>query len=112
MSPVVKPFEPALWSFVTDAGSIPPETIFLMTPEQLARTLEDFLATAQNAVILEDGAVLFDLAQSKYSISGEHNKCLLHVWSSERNVVRRVIEAEVKNETLRLDRATPRPIPA
>jgi hypothetical protein len=73
-----------------------------MTPDQLTRTLEDFLAHAQNAVILEDNSVLFDLAQSKYSISGEHNKCLLHVWSSERNVVRRVIEAEVKNETLRL----------
>src|SRR5580704_3104903 len=73
-----------------------------MTPEQLTRTLEDFLASAQNAVILEDNAVLFDLAQAKYSISGEHNKCLLHVWSSERNVVRRVIEAEVKNETLRI----------
>ncbi len=73
-----------------------------MTPEQLTRTLQDFLASAQNAVILEDNTVLFDLAQSKYSISGEHNKCLLHVWSSERNVVRRVIEAEVKNETLRL----------
>jgi hypothetical protein len=73
-----------------------------MTPDQLTRTLEDFLANAQNAVILEDNTVLFDLAQSKYSISGEHNKCLLHVWSSERNVVRRVIEAEVKNETLRL----------
>jgi hypothetical protein len=73
-----------------------------MTPEQLTRTLEDFLASAQNAVILEDGAVLFDLAQSKYSISGERNKCLLHVWSPERNVVRRVLEAELKNETLRL----------
>jgi hypothetical protein len=73
-----------------------------MTPEQLTRTLEDFLATAQDAVVLEDNTVLFDLAESKYSISGEHNKCLLHVWSSERNVVRRVIEAEVKNETLRL----------
>jgi hypothetical protein len=73
-----------------------------MTPEQLTRTLEDFLASAQNAVILEDNTVLFDLAQSKYSVSGEHNKCLLHVWSPERNVVRRVIEAEVKNETLRL----------
>jgi hypothetical protein len=73
-----------------------------MTPDQLVRTLEDFLASAQNAVILEDNAVLFDLAQSKYSISGEHNKCLLHVWSSERNVVRRVLEAERKNETLRL----------
>ncbi len=33
-----------------------------MTPEQLTRTLEDFLASAQNAVILEDGAVLFDLS--------------------------------------------------
>ncbi|HTA25133.1 MAG TPA: hypothetical protein VK763_16485 [Terriglobales bacterium] len=73
-----------------------------MTPEQLTQTLEDFLASAQNAVILEDNTVLFDLAQSKYSVSGEHNKCLLHVWSPERNVVRRVIEAEVKNETLRL----------
>jgi hypothetical protein len=73
-----------------------------MNPEQLTRTLEDFLASAQNAVILEDSVVLFDLAQSKYSISGEHNKCLLHVWSSERNVVRRVIEAEIKNETLHL----------
>src|SRR5580704_5521740 len=73
-----------------------------MTPDQLVRTLEDFLASAQNAVILEDNAVLFDLAQSKYSISGEHNKCVLHVWSAERNIVRRVLEAEVKNDLLRL----------
>jgi hypothetical protein len=73
-----------------------------MTPEQLARTLEDFLANTHNAVVLEDGVVLFDLAESKYSISGERNKCLLHIWSSERNVVRRVIEAEIKNETLHL----------
>jgi hypothetical protein len=71
-------------------------------PEQLIRTLEDFLAVAHDAVIVEDGAVIFDLAQSKYSISGEHNKCLLHLWSAERNVVRRVLEAETKNETLRL----------
>jgi hypothetical protein len=53
-------------------------------------------------VIVEDGAVVFDLAQSKYSISGERNKCLLHLWSAERNFVRRVLEAEVKNEILRL----------
>ena len=52
--------------------------------------------------MLEDGAVMFDLAQSKYSISGEHNKCLLHMWSAERNTVRRVLDAEVKNGTLRL----------
>jgi hypothetical protein len=73
-----------------------------VTPDSLVRTLQDFLASACDAVILEDGVVLFDLAESKYSISGEHNKCLLHVWSSQRNVVRRVLEAEIKHEALRL----------
>jgi hypothetical protein len=66
------------------------------------RTVEDFLTCARDAVIIEDGAVVFDLAQSRYSISGERNKCLLHLWSAERNFVRRVLEAEVKNEVLRL----------
>src|SRR5580692_9309385 len=73
-----------------------------MTPESLVRAVEDFLTCAQDAVIIEDGAVVFDLAQSKYSISGERNKCLLHLWSAERNFVRRVLEAEVKNQVLRL----------
>ena len=73
-----------------------------MTPESLVRTVEDFLGSARDAVIVEDGSVVFDLAQSKYSISGERNKCLLHLWSEERNFVRRVLEAEVKNEILRL----------
>ena len=74
-----------------------------MNPETLVRTVEDSLVGARNAVVMEDGAVEFDLAQSKYSISGEGTKCVLHLWSSERNVVRRVIEAEVKNEVLRLE---------
>jgi hypothetical protein len=73
-----------------------------VTPESLVRTVEDFLLCARDAVIIEDGAVVFDLAQSRYSISGERNKCLLHLWSAERNFVRRVLEAEVKNEILRL----------
>ncbi len=68
----------------------------------LSRTVADFLAEASGAVVLEDGAVAFDLAQAKYSISGEHNKCLLHLWSTERNAVRRVLDAEVKNGMLRL----------
>jgi hypothetical protein len=73
-----------------------------VTPETLVRTVEDFLAEARDAVVLEDGAVAFDLADAKYAVSGESNKCLLHLWSSERNVVRRVLEAEVKNDVLRL----------
>jgi len=73
-----------------------------MTPQALTRTVQDFLSEAAGAVVLENGAVAFDLAQSKYSISGEYNRCLLHLWSAERNAVRRVLEAEVKNGTLRL----------
>jgi len=73
-----------------------------MNPEALTRTVQDFLSEASGAIVLEDGAVAFDLGRSKYSISGEYNKCLLHLWSSERNSVRRVIDAEIKNGSLRL----------
>jgi hypothetical protein len=73
-----------------------------MTPEALTRTLQEFLSEAAGAVVLEDGAVTFDLARAKYSISGELNKCLLHLWSAERNAVRRVLDAEMKGGTLRL----------
>ncbi|HUJ94738.1 MAG TPA: hypothetical protein VLW84_05695 [Terriglobales bacterium] len=73
-----------------------------MKPESLVRQVEDFLSIARDAVVIEDGAVAFDLSRAKYSISGEYNKCLLHLWSAERNVVRRVLEAEVKNDVLKL----------
>lgn len=73
-----------------------------MTSQTLASTLEGFLSGSNNAVVIEDGSVMFDLGQAKYSISGESNKCLLHLWSPERNVVRRVLEVETKGETLRV----------
>jgi len=73
-----------------------------VTPEQLTHVLADFLGQSSSAVILEDGAVIFDLAEARYSISGEHNKCLLHIWSAERNVVRRVLDLETRGETLRV----------
>ena len=37
-----------------------------MTPEALVRTVEDFLSEARDALVLEDGAIAFDLAQAKY----------------------------------------------
>jgi hypothetical protein len=73
-----------------------------MTPASLSQMLSDFLLGAHAAVVVEDSAIAFDLTESKYSISGEYNKCLLHLWSSERNFVRRVLDAEVKGSTLRL----------
>ncbi len=73
-----------------------------MTPDSLSQLLSEFLCGARAAVVVEDGAIAFDLAASKYSVSGEYNKCLLHLWSPERNFVRRVLDAEVKATTLRL----------
>src|SRR6266852_9953854 len=73
-----------------------------MTTETLANALEEFLSGSCGAVVIEDGAVMFDLGHAKYSVSGESNKCLLHCWSEERNVVRRVLEVESKGESLRV----------
>src|SRR5260370_32486103 len=71
-----------------------------MTTDSLSQMLSDFLDGAHAAVAVEDGAIAFHLAESKYSVPGEYNKCLLHLWPSERNFVRRVLDAEVKGTTL------------
>ena len=77
-------------------------TLPVMTTETLAAELEGFLSGSSGAVVIEDGAVMFDLGSAKYSVSGESNKCLLHLWSEERNVVRRVLDVESKGESLRV----------
>jgi hypothetical protein len=73
-----------------------------MTPDLLARSLQEFLAASHSAVVLEDGQVLFDLETAQYSLSSEKGRCLLHLWSPERNVVRHVLDAELKNNMLTL----------
>ena len=73
-----------------------------LDPSRLARELEDLLATAPYSCVLEDGETIFDFSSAKYSISGEWGKCLLHLWSPERNTVRRVVDLERKNGQLRL----------
>jgi hypothetical protein len=73
-----------------------------MDAATLSREIQDFIAASSSGAVVEDGEVLFDLAESRYSISGENGRCVLHVWSSERNCVRRVIDAQQKNGTLQL----------
>ncbi len=73
-----------------------------MNPDLLARSLQEFLASSRGALVLEDGQLLFDLATAQYSVSAEKDRCLLHLWSQERNLVRQVLAAEVKNGTLTL----------
>src|SRR5881394_1450108 len=73
-----------------------------MTTDSLRHVLDEFLAASSGAVVMEDGATIFDLAEARYSVSGEHNKCLLHFWSNERNLVRRVLDVETRGETMRV----------
>lgn len=68
-----------------------------MNADLLARSLQQFLAASSEGVVMEDGQVIFDLSSSQYSISAERGRCLLHLWSEERNVVRQVVDAESKN---------------
>ena len=73
-----------------------------MTSQTLAQAIEEFLAGSSAAVVVEDGGIIFDLSQAKFSVSGDTNKCVLHFWSDERNVVRRVLDVESKGDTLRI----------
>ena len=70
---------------------------------ELARGLEDFFAEHPSAAILEDGRVVFDIRSARYSLSTERGSCLLHLWSEERNVVRRVTGIEHRKDSLRLE---------
>lgn len=73
-----------------------------MEADSLARTLQQYLAEARDAVVMEEGAACFELARSHFSVSAEHGKCVLHLWSDERNAVRRVVGLEQKGGVLRL----------
>jgi hypothetical protein len=67
-------------------GSAEPE----QTPEQITVALEAFLAEHPQAVVVEDGTVVFDMRTAKYSLATEHGRCALHLWGEEGNIVRRV----------------------
>jgi hypothetical protein len=72
------------------------------TPEAIAAALETFLAEHPHAVVLEEGRVIFDLRAARYSLTAEHGRCTLHLWSEERNLVRRVVGTAVRDGVLRL----------
>jgi hypothetical protein len=52
--------------------------------------------------VLEDGRTLFDLRTAKHTLSTDHGRCTLHLWSDERNLVRTIAGATPKPGRLRL----------
>jgi hypothetical protein len=75
----------------------------LPSATEVGRALEEFLASHPRAAVLEDGRVLFDMRMSSWSVSSEHGRCLLHLWSEERNLVRSVTKVDYRRDTLHLE---------
>ncbi len=69
---------------------------------RLAEILEEYLATHLSAALLEDGRVLFDMRLTRYSVTESHGRCLLQLWSEERNIVRTVVEIQPRAQCLRV----------
>jgi len=79
----------------------------------LAKTIEDYLADHPAAAVLEDGRVVFDMRTARYAINEQHGRCLLQLWSDERNLTRTVVEIEQRAQCLRLmtrRMGAPRPV--
>jgi len=73
------------------------------TSAELARALEEFFAEYPRAAVLEDGHALFDMASAHFSITTQQDRCLLHLWSDERNLVRTVCGLKVRKDSLRVE---------
>ncbi len=65
---------------------------------ELACALEAFLAEHPRAAVLEDGRVLFEMQTARYALSAEHGRCVLHLWSEERNLVRTVTGIDARKK--------------
>jgi hypothetical protein len=72
------------------------------TPERLSQSIEEYLADHPAAAVLEDGRVLFDMRTAHYAVTEQHGRCLLQLWSEERNLMRTVVDVQERAQCLRL----------
>ena len=72
------------------------------SPARLAQTIEEYLADHPAAALLEDGRVLFDMRTARYAVTESHGRCLLQLWSEERNLMRTVLDVQERPQCLRL----------
>lgn len=70
--------------------------------DRLAHAIEEYLVGHPAAALLEDGRVLFDMRTAHYSIGEAHGRCVLQLWSDERNLMRTVVDVRERAQSLRL----------
>ncbi len=79
-----------------------PTAVDAPSAAKLAEFLEEYLAAHPAAALFEDGRVLFDMRLARYSVTESHGRCLLQLWSEERNLVRTVVEIQHRAQCLRV----------
>ena len=72
------------------------------SPGEIAARVRGFVEAHPQAAVLEDGKQVFELADARWEITTEGDRCTLHLWNSERSSVRTVIAATERRGTLRL----------
>lgn len=84
------------------AGKSRDESKDAAAPAQLVKDIQAFLSAHPAAALLEDGRVLFDMRTARCSVEESHGRCLLQLWSEERNLVRTVVEVKRRAQSMRL----------
>jgi hypothetical protein len=79
-----------------------PAAVEAPSAAKLAEILEEYLAAHPAAALLEDGRILFDMRLTRYSVIESHGRCLLQLWSEERNLIRTVVEIQPRAQCLRV----------
>ncbi len=86
----------------SDAALMPVPSFEKPSPETMAETIRSFLETHPAATFMEDGKVAFELCEAQHTLSTEHGRCTLHLWSGERSVVRTIVAVTERKASLRL----------
>lgn len=73
-----------------------------VTAAQLVAGIEAYLAAHPTAAVLEDGRAIFDMRAARYSVTESHGRCLLQLWSEERNLMRTVVGLQERTGCLRI----------
>jgi hypothetical protein len=84
------------------SGRTPAKADETIAPDVLARDIEDYLTDHPAAAVLEDGRVVFDMRNARYSVSESHGRCVLQFWSEERNLMRTVVGVQARAQCLRV----------
>lgn len=77
------------------------------SPDEIVAAIEAFLSAHANVSAREDGKVLFELgpeaaSRASYALSTNHGRCMLQLWNERRNLVRPVVSATQRGNSLRL----------